>query len=210
MNTGSISPLQARCTQTSPISPGATGLPSSSSTPAVAGITAPHGTELGRRHRRAVADDVVDLGLAVHLVHRHAQRCLRPGTDGFADGLAGAHDRAARGRISPSAAARPSSSSSARWERGRHVAYAVLLHQPEGLLRVEAAAVAQDAAGRKPSSAAARRTGRRSTPSRPATRTCRRAADRNRASRRNPRGCRSGCAARSARPSGCPWCRWCR
>ena len=65
---------------------------------AMARIRPPHAAGARRPANGAVADDVVDLGLAEHLVRDHAERVAAPGEHGVADRLAGAHDRAQRER----------------------------------------------------------------------------------------------------------------
>ena len=121
-------------------------LPSSSITAiAVARIRASHRARLRRPQRVRVADDVVHLGLAEHLVDRDAERVARPFEHRRADRFAGAHDRCA-GSTS-NALARPRIRLHHQLERGREqerVADLVLLDQPERALRVEAAAVADD------------------------------------------------------------------
>ncbi len=91
-----------------------------------------------------VADDVVHLGLAEHLVHRHAERGFRPVADGGPDGFAGAHDAA---QVDVEALARPRERLHHHLERRREqerVADPVLLHQRQRALGIEAAAIADD------------------------------------------------------------------
>ena len=74
----------------------ASSLPSSSITAMRwPGIGAAHRARLRRPQRVRVADDVVHLGLAEHLVDRDAERVARPLEHRRADRFAGAHDRCA-------------------------------------------------------------------------------------------------------------------
>ena len=175
------------------------------------GIRPPHRSGLRRPQRLRVADDVVHLGLAEHLVDRHAERVARPFEHRRADRLSRAHDRCADRQIEP--LARPRKRLHHHLERGREqerVAHAVFRHQRERALGIESAAVADDRLAEIERRAAARPSGRRSTPSRPATRRGRLRADSRRASGRIPAGCRAGTDAASARPSAVRSCRSCR
>src|SRR5207302_1558572 len=96
---------------------------------------------LGRPQGLRIADDVVDLGLAEHLVDGDPERLAAPFEYRFTQRLAGAHDGAQRKLIT---LLRLRHRLHHHLERGRKeeaVAHAVLLHQPERLLGIEAAAV---------------------------------------------------------------------
>ena len=111
---------------------------------AVARVGPAHRARFRRPQRVRVADDVVHLGLAEHLVDRRAERLLRPREHRGAHRLAGAHD-AAQPHVE--VLARPRIRLHHELERGREqerVADLVFLHQPERALGVEAAAVADD------------------------------------------------------------------
>src|SRR5204862_7597808 len=56
---------------------------------AVARVRSPHAARVRRPAHGAVADDVVNLGLAEHLVRDGAERVSTPGEDGVADVIAG-------------------------------------------------------------------------------------------------------------------------
>ena len=158
----------------------------------------------------AVADDVVHLGLAEHLVDDHAQLVAAVREHALAHGLAGAHDglqREPRMRLP-----RLRRHAHHRLERGgkqEGVRDAVALHQLQRELGVEAGARRDDGAAevqrgqqRVPQPARPGPVGR--TPERPvALRT-------SSGSRRSRSGCRSARGAGSRRPWPGRWCRWCR
>ena len=111
---------------------------------AMARIRPAHRARLRRPQRVRVADDVVHLGLAEHLVDRDAERVLRPREHRRAHRLAGAHDAA---QVDVEVLARPRKRLHHQLERRRkqeRVADLVFLHQPERALGIEAAAVADD------------------------------------------------------------------
>src|SRR5262245_6162996 len=56
---------------------------------------------LGWPQRVRIPDDIIDLGLAEHLVDRHADVLCAPFEYGFADCFTRAHDRAQRERVAP-------------------------------------------------------------------------------------------------------------
>ncbi len=177
---------------------------------AVPRVGSPHRAGLRRPERVRVADDVVHLGLAEHLVHRDAERLARPLEHGGAERLARAH-RAAQPDVE--ALARPRERLHHQLERRREqegVAHLIALDQAERALRIEAAAIADDRlaevqrgqqrvhqaagpgpVGRRPEHVALLRE--------PVVRV-----DEARA------GCRSGTSAASARPWAGPSCRSCR
>ncbi len=110
---------------------------------AVSRIRASHRPRLGRPERAAIADDVVDLGLAEHLVDGHAEPILRPLEDRLADRLASAHDRA-QGQVE--ACPRLRHRLHHHLERRRKqkgIPDAVFLDQVKGLLGIESPAVAE-------------------------------------------------------------------
>jgi hypothetical protein len=134
-----------RWTATSPISSAATARPSSSITSIrCPRIRAAHRSGSRRPQRLRVADDVVHLGLAEHLVDRDAEGVARPVEHRCADGFARAHDRA-QAKIESLLRARARLHH--QLERGREqerVADAVFRHQRERALRIEAPAIADD------------------------------------------------------------------
>jgi enoyl-CoA hydratase/carnithine racemase len=84
-----------------------------------------------RAGRTAVADDVVDLGLAEHLVDRHAQLLAAPGEHRVAHRLAGAHQAL---QVQTAKCAGSGAGLHHGLERGREqeaMRHAVLLHQLE-------------------------------------------------------------------------------
>ena len=107
-------------------------------------IAASHGAGLGWRRRGAVADEVVHFGLAVHLVDRHPQRLAGPVVNRFAQGFAGAHDAAQNQVVFLLRLRHRLHHHLQRRGEKKAVAHPVLLHQPEGFLRIEAAAIAEN------------------------------------------------------------------
>jgi hypothetical protein len=94
-------------------------------------IRPPHAPGPRGPEARAIADDVVDLGLPEHLVDRDAELVAAVGEDGVTDRLAGAHDPLEH---EPVALARPRHRLHHRLQRGREqeaVGDAVALHQRE-------------------------------------------------------------------------------
>ena len=113
---------------------------------AVPGIRPAHAAGARRPARGAVADDVVDLGLAEHLVRHDAEPVAAPGEDGVADRFAGAHDGA---QLQVEAAARIGHRLHHRLERGgeeKAVRHPVRLQQGERGLRCEPPLVGDDLA----------------------------------------------------------------
>mmetsp|Transcript_53761 Transcript_53761/g.126787 ORF Transcript_53761/g.126787 Transcript_53761/m.126787 type:complete len:404 (-) Transcript_53761:79-1290(-) len=111
----------------------------------MARVGAAHAARPRRPQGLAVADDVVHLGLAEHLVDRHAQRIAAPGEHRVAHRLARAHQRAQLQAV----ALRPGLGLHHGLERGREqegVGDAVGRHQFEGLGRREAPLPGDDGA----------------------------------------------------------------
>src|SRR6266545_6453802 len=91
-----------------------------------------------------IADDVVHLGLAEHLVDRDAERFLRPCENRRSDRLAGAHDAA---KVDVEPIARPRERLHHQLERRgeqERVAYLIFLDQSKRALGVESSAIADD------------------------------------------------------------------
>ncbi len=111
---------------------------------AMPGIGPAHRSRLRRPLRVRIADDVVHLGLAEHLVDRDAQRFLRPRKHRRPHRLARAHDAA---QVDVEVLARPGECLHHQLQRGREqerVAHLVFLHQAQRAFRIEAPAIADD------------------------------------------------------------------
>ncbi len=102
-----------------------------------------HRARLRRHDRRAVADDVIELGLSPHLVDGETERIAPPVDQFFADLLAGAHDRA-QFQIVVRLQVGQRAQHLQRGRRDERVGHAVVGHQSAGALGVETAALEGD------------------------------------------------------------------
>ena len=140
--------MSRRCSATSPVAPAATGCPIVvDDRDTVPGVGPAHAAGACGPFLVRVADDVVHLGLAEHLVDRHAERGAAPVEHGLTHRFAGAHHRAQAQVI---AAARCVDRLHHHLQRGREqerVGHAITLHQLECAIGRETAAGADD---RKP------------------------------------------------------------
>ena len=94
--------------------------------------------------RAAIADDVVDLGLAEHFVHGHAELVAAIGKHSVAHGLASTHDGAQPQAVVPARLRHLLHHGLERGRKEKAVGHTVALHQLESLPRREAALVAHD------------------------------------------------------------------
>ena len=113
----------------------------------MARIALAHGARPRRVQARAVAHDVIDFGLAEHLVHRHAELLLAIGEHRIAHRLARAHD-GLQSQAVVALAARGTAFIMALSAVGKQkgVGDALPLHQLKGHLRAEAAIERHDGA----------------------------------------------------------------